>query len=169
MVTFVGSDSGDTTGGTDITLTLPTHQADDVAIIWHYSDQDTGTHAVTGETYTELFDGLSSLGRDMHVSVWGRRFPDGSETNPTVTLSNTEEHSASVHVFRNVHPDIGLEDFVLAFANDDNIAEPSEDVVPGDVGVLGDNYCALRLMAITHDDITTVGTPTGYPAGGSRA
>ena len=167
-VTFVGSDIGDSSSATTIALTLPTHQTDDFGLIVGYSDQDINTHAITvASGWINLFDDLSSLGRDQHTSVWYKKFTSSSETNPTFSSTSTsEEISASVHVFRNVDTVLPFEGFTTS--HDDNIpSTPPEDVVPADIVTDNDAACGFRAMCVTHDDITTLGTPSGYTDGES--
>jgi hypothetical protein len=158
--TFVGSDSGNATSG-NISLTLPSVNAGDLAVIFMYTDQDTGTHSISTSGWTNLLDTLTSTGRDMHTSLW-YKFVSGSESNPTAQQSGSEEISASVHVFRGVDQTIPP---YVTIATDDNIAEPSETDTPADIDTYFDAALGLRIMALTHDDVTSRGTPTGYTDG----
>ncbi len=163
-VTFVGSDSGDVNGGTTVNLTLPSHQTDDVGIIVMYNDQDVYTHSVgTATGWTKIAENLTSTGRDMHTSVWWKRFTSGSETNPVATVSTGEQFSASVHVYRGVDTVL---DPVVQYNFDDNLQDtPTGEQNTGSVSTQFANACIQQTLCMSHDDVVTRNTPTGFTDG----
>lgn len=165
-VTHVGSDQNDrTTGTTALSLTLPTHQTDDLGIICMYNDQDLGVHSITvASGWTNLADNLTSLGRDMHTSVWYKFFTSASETNPSCNSTANEELSCVVHVFRGVDT---VYDIKYSYINDDNLQDTptGETVTPADVTSDFDNAGAVQFLCMSHDDVVTANTPTGYTLG----
>ena len=110
-------------------------------------------------------DFLTSTGRDMHVSYWWKRFTSGSETNPTFSATSTSEDiSAIVHVFRGVDTFKAFEGVTQVF--DDNYKEASgPEIAPADIVTEYDAAAGLRVMQMTHDDVTSIGTPSGYTNG----
>lgn len=166
MVSFVGSDSGQVNGGTNISLTLPSHQSDDVGIIFCVADE-TGTvpdWSVTVATgWTRLRQDNPTTGRDRVCAIFYKRFTSGSETNPTATCSISEEISASVHVFRDVDT-VDLFDV----AEEYNFGQNDTTPINPPISTATDNACLVLFHAATHDDITVAGlpaTPSGLALG----
>lgn len=161
-ITFVGSDSAEAGSGTaDMTLTLPSHQADDFAIAYGRSDDDVPVLAISTAGWTELDQRSPTSDRDRSEAVFFRRFTSGSETNPTMTIDTSQEHSFSVHVFRGV-------DTTTAFDATPNFqfTEGTNDTTPTNPAITSatDDACLILLHGATHDDISVAGAPS-TPAG----
>lgn len=158
MVTFVGSDSAQQgSNTTSITLTLPTHQADDFAVAYGRADE-AGTVPVLDIStagWTLLHNANPTTGRDRVEYVWYRRFTSGSETNPTMTISIAQEHSCSVHVFRNVDT-VQPFDALFQFSSNQNDTTPVNPAIT----TVTDNAAIVLLHGATHDDISVAGVPT---------
>jgi hypothetical protein len=79
-------------GVADLTLTLPAHQADDVALAHVYTfDSQTATIPTppTGWTQIATWDAATALANPQRHWLFGRRLTSGSETNPTFTRNET--------------------------------------------------------------------------------
>jgi len=157
-ITFVGSDSGEDSGGANITLTLPTHEDEDFGLIYARADE-AGTVSVLAVTsasgWTELFSENPTSGRDRVEYMFYKVFTSDSETDPVMTNSTTEEWSASVHVFRNVDPTTPF-DTTYQFDSGQNDTTPTNPAIT----TVSDNAAIVLFQGSTHDDITVAGVPT---------
>jgi hypothetical protein len=158
-ITFVGSDVGQQGANTTaITLTLPSHQADDVAIVFCNADES-GTVPSWSETassgWEKLREDNPTIGRDRVTAVFAKRLTSGSETNPAFNVSVAQEHSASVHVFRGVDT-IDMFDAVMRFDAGQNDTTPINPPITS----ISDNAAIILFHAATHDDISVAGVPT---------
>lgn len=166
MVTFVGSASAQQgSNTTSITLTLPAHQADDFALAYGRADE-AGTVPVLDIStagWTLLHNANPTSGRDRVEYVWYRRFTSGSEANPTMTISIAQEHSFSVHVFRNVDT-VQPFDVTFQFSSGQNDTTPVSPAIT----TVTDNAAIILFHGATHDDISVAGvpaTPSGLTLG----
>ena len=164
-ITYVGGDLVDSNSGTDLALTLPSHQADDFAIIFCIGDEISGigTWSITvASGWTELFSFNHTAGRDRDVACFYKKLTSGSETNPTATYSVTEQISASVSVFRNVDTDTPF-DVAEQVSEIVNTSLPTNPAIT----TVNDNAAIVLWHGISGDDITVAGAPTGYVLGES--
>lgn len=106
-ITVVGSDATEETdlNTNGMTLTLPTHQIDDVGIIWAKQIElgtipDLSIGTATG--WTEQWTRNHTNGTDRVVSLFYKVFTSASETNPVVNTDVAGWRGASVTVFRGV-------------------------------------------------------------------
>ncbi len=158
-ITFVGSNSGqEAANTTGITLTLPTHAADDFGIIYARADES-GTVPVlsigSATGWTLLRNDNPIDGRDRVEYGWYKKFTSGSETNPVVNIDTAQEHSASVHVFRGV-------DTTTPFDVAEQVNSGSNDTTPVNPAItpVTANGCLILFHGATHDDISVAGVPT---------
>ena len=106
-----GSTNGVANNIADLVLTLPTHAANDIAVVTAFSDNsEIITH--TGPTgYTQVFDDDITLagGRRRRASMWYKRLTSGAESDPIVGASKAEARSAAVDVLRGVSTSTALD------------------------------------------------------------
>lgn len=165
-VTFVGSTQASDLTTNPLTLVLPPHQIDDFAIIYGRTDDDAPILSFdTDLGWTLLDNQKTTIGRDSNNYVWYKKFESASETNPIINISVSAEHSATLHIFRNV-------DTLTPF---DTIGKFKTETVAAQctgfqnlpITTLSKNSCILLLSAHNGDDITSVVPPTGYSIGES--
>lgn len=158
-ITFVGSDKGDNGANTvALTMNLPTHQADDFAVIIAYNDnQDTvATWSITGASgYTKHREDQHTGGRDRNVAIFYKKLTSSSETDPVAQISAAAFHSASLYVFRGV-------DTTTPFDVTETADDGTNDTTPVNPAItpVTDNGALLLWHGATHDDISVAGLPT---------
>ena len=149
-----------------LTLTISAgEQADDFGIIFACADDDTvvnPTMAITVATGWTLLDSVyCTTGRNSAVWVWYKKFTSSSEANPVITMSHSQEHSASLHVFRGVHKTVPLDaavEFVFA-----ELANDYSAPTPPDITTIGANSAIILFLHMTHGDINGIFSyPSGY-------
>ena len=156
-IEYVGGDT-DNQGSntTNLDLTLPTHATDDVGIIFAKSDETGSIPSLaiaTATGWTELDQTNTTTGRDHVIAVWYKVFTSASETNPSVTTTVSQEHSASVLVFRNVNTTTPIATWAQNDGSRVDTAAPA--VTPTTA-----NSALVLLQSISHDNVSAPGAPT---------
>lgn len=167
IIEFVGSDGGEQgPNTTDITATLPVHLTGDWALavgrVDEVGDNPTLDISTAGWSVRRT-DVEEGNGRHRQTKIWYREFLSASETDPVMTVDLANQHSFSVHVFRNV-------DLTMPFDVTETVAVGADDPTPAcpPVTTVTPNCCLFLLHAFTHADITAIGvptTPSGLTAG----
>lgn len=160
-ITFVGSAENWNGGATSIALTLPAHQADDVAYLLVAQDGSLTTFTPPSGWAT-IIDKTYTAGRDQSIAIYRRVFTSASETNPTVTSDQTQEIGASVHIFRGVDtttPEDGVTP--TESAGEDNAStSPTAGITTATANA------ALLLLGVWSEwKITAFGAPSGFTLG----
>ncbi len=163
-ITYIGGDSGDTGSSNntdDLALTLPAHQANDVAIVFAGS---AGTNPAADLTinaeYTEQVEIDDTSGVQRQANLFYRVLTSGSDTDPTISKGGTSRCAGCVMVFRGVDTsnifDVTVTtDLPVTYGNPPNPAiTPTTDnggllLLHYSPGITGDD-----------DEFTTVGIPT---------
>ena len=156
--------------GTDLSPALPTHQADDFAVVMIYSDDAaSGTSNLADFTtpsgWTEEADWDRTSARVLGGTLYSRRLTSSSETDPAFAVSNGNNRSraAWVAVFRGVDTTTALDAAVVIGdgANDDT---PSN----GAITTVTDGAVVICGMALSHLDANAWTPPSGYALGPER-
>ena len=123
-ITNVGAASGNSQTTGDITLTLPTHQADDFAVLV-VNEVEGGnpkpSHSIntaTGWTKHRTDNGIA--GTDRQTTIFYKKFTSSSETDPAVASSKEGNRCCFVRVFRGV-------DTTTAFDVTETFADTQDD------------------------------------------
>lgn len=159
-ITHVGQDdeSGASGNTTDMTFTLPTHQADDFGIIIaSYRNTLTATMAIgTATGWTQIGTTKdTTAGDDIRSMIWYKKFTSSSETNPAVTIDLGRNRSALLHVFRGVDTTTPF-DVTHTEGDGTNSATPTNPAITTGTA----NACVLLWHNNTNTEITVYGKPT---------
>lgn len=160
--TLVGTAAG-ATGAGDVTPTMPTYAAGDLAIAIGWAR--TNTEAVnTPSGYTLLEAGVAGIGSGANLAVFGK-ICTSSETAPTISFSGTGRHQAVMAVMRS---STGWPTITTAA---DIVVNTTENRTSTNAGCSayaitpGEDNCmvfAVNGKATTSNDTTSVATPSGY-------
>lgn len=171
-ITFLGADSAAKAAGssTAMNVTLPSHQADDFAIIvagYRTAGGLSQTMAIgTASGWSELRNDSVTTGDDRRTYIFYKKLTSGSETSPTVTISATGGNRACVLlVYRGVDTTTAF-DVTETFGSGPNDSTPT----PPAITPTSNNGAFLTMMCNTQDEITAAGapaTPSGTAVGGS--
>ncbi len=167
-ITYVGGDYRRSFGGDadPLTMVLPTHAADDFAILVAKSDASGHILALTVATgWTEIpaspWDDTSGLSRT--TAAWYKKFTSSSETAPVITTDTSDQHAALVEIFRGV--DTGTPfDATEVHADAADVALPDQP----DITTVTANACIFIYHNFNDDDHTVMGAPSGYTLGESQ-
>ncbi len=146
-------------------LTLPTHAADDIGLIFFLVDEDNVTPSITVASGWTLLIGpfTNTAGRDQNVTIWWKRFTGSGDTNPTCSIAEAAENmNASVHIFSGVDK---VYDPVAGIGTNYQNYAGTDKTVPGNISSSYDNACKVQWQSGSHDDWDSAGTPTGYTLG----
>jgi len=158
-IEYIGGAVNDSSSSTTLTLTLPTHQEDDFAIVYCRADE-AGAIATWTETaaggWAKLREDNFTEGRDRVEAIFYKKL-SASESNPTFQSSVNEQISASVNIFRNVDPDTPFDVTEMVLHNQNDPTPPNPTITTAN-----DNAALIVLNGQTHDDITTAGAPVGF-------
>jgi len=157
-ITFVSPTDTAVQGANTLAVTpaLPiAHQADDLAILFARSDQDTTT-LLTGTGWTKLRQDAESLGRDMTSAIFYKKLTD-SDTDGYVDTTVAEEHSASVIVFRGVDTTNPF-DVTEVYEHTAGSGNPTSPAIT----TVTNNCCIVLLYGPNQYYLTAAGAPTGY-------
>lgn len=159
-ITFVGSDSQQHGSTASLTMVLPTTQVDDFAIMLGMVDDDVEELSISSATgwTEERVDVIGLAGRDRTTYIW-HKFLTASENNPVIDVNGNEEHSCSLHVFRNVDTTTPF-DTAIEIVTGQNFYRPTNAAITTNT----DSCCLMLMHAATEDDIASAGLPT-TPAG----
>lgn len=158
-IDYIGGAVNDSSSSTTLTLTLPSHQEDDFAIVYCRADE-AGTIASWTETaaggWTKLREDNFTEGRDRVEAIFYKKLGI-SESNPTFQSSINEQISASVNIFRNVDPETPFDVTEMVLHNQNDPTPPNPAIT-----TVNDNAALIVLNGQTHDDITAAGAPAGF-------
>ncbi len=163
-ISFIGKDTQDQAGALSLTFTIhASAQIYDFMIAFvkqseNTSQRDWDDDGGGGNGWTQLVKNRSTTGRDQETAIY-YKIHTGSESNPTFTWASgitTEPMSGALLVYRGVDLNNPIANWSYLF--DDNA--PAVD--PPDATAAFDNSWCVVFQAVTHDDITTVGMPTGF-------
>ncbi len=162
-VTFTGSDQDRATGTTSITLNLPTHAADDYAVIVtsHVDDTNVATISTTG--WTKVREDLWTAGVDGVMALFTKRLTSASETDPQIDFDVGGEHSAVLMVFSGVDTTTAF-DVTEVYNNGLDNGNPTNSAITPTT----DNGALLLFAKITQANITAWGAPA-TPSGTTLA
>lgn len=173
-ITYVGGDSDnlDYLTNTDLTLTLPTHQTDDVGVIF-ITIRGNDAHTITfnaGSGWTELYaenNGAGTLGYTRNACYY-KRFTSSSETNPEIEHSfggntNEEDRIAVVEVFRGVDTTT-IFDTTYTSADATDIGFSPGSTTPPDITTVNDSCCLIVNYQGTANNVTAIAESSGYSA-----
>lgn len=160
----------------DMTLTQPTHSANDFGIILAKADEAGTIPALSVGTtgWSQLLQTNEQEGRDRVSAVFYKLYTSGSETNPAVSTDFGENRSCILHVLRGV-------DTVDHWASASpfyQLSEGQNDLNPNQVDITtdADNAAILLFHNFSHAEHTAGGPPSGYtfgqfvdPSGNSHA
>jgi hypothetical protein len=170
-ITFVGSISDEQENGTgSLTMTPPTHQADDFGLIMACGDDPTGILSLTltvASGWTNLVDDWEENFRNRRTKIWYKKFTSSSETAPVITCDQNEDHSASLHVFRGVHTTDPFDRDTPFFTEDDGDGSVA-GLNPTNAAIVTDNDNACVVLYHHHtqgEEFTGITAPSGYTLG----
>lgn len=158
-IEYVGGAVNDSSASNTLSLTLPTHQENDFAIVYCRADEAGAIASWTETTaggWTKLREDNFTEGRDRVEAIFYKKL-SASESNPTFQSSINEQISASVNIFRNVDPDTPF-DVTETVLHDQNDPTPPNPAIT----TVNDNAALIVLNGQTHDDITSAGAPVGF-------
>lgn len=161
-----GQDDGQVGTTTDpVNLTLPTHQADDVAYICagnSIGGSGTSTfNAISG--WTSLGTITDTSGSDYHLELWRRVFTSASETNPSVNTAIATQKVAVVIVFRGVDTTTPEDVTTTTGTNNNNLnaANPAISPTANETGIVLCQYIAATGASNRPSAFGVPATPTG--------
>jgi len=169
-ISYVGGDINESSSFTvpeSLSLTLPTHQADDFGIIYAFADAGSTVpvlSVVTASGWTTLVDNEEHTpGRDRVNFVAYKKFTSSSETNPSVQIATiSEEMQCAVLVFRGVDP---TNPFDVTYTS--NSGADNETPTPQPITTESPNCAIVLLNGQNDNDHNAAGAPAGYTLGPS--
>ena len=167
-VSYVGGDTQTNAGALALTMTIPAGaQSGDLMIAFMKQSENTGQQTWDddgggGNGWTREDYNRTTGGRDQETAVYWK-IHDGSESNPTFTWNTsgtTEPMTGILVVYRTdgtwANSGNGLIELSWQWAqNDCNPPNPSVTITESPANI-------VVFHAATHDDISSVGAPTGY-------
>lgn len=155
-ITFVGSAQTDGASVTSLTLTLPTYQAGDLAIIYTRGDPHDQTISITGATgYTLLSTQATNTGNFTRERI-DYKVLTASETDPTLNFSGAASTwSSTVHIFRGVDQTTPIDDWAFN-QEENNSASPVNPAVTATT----DNGAILLFSGLTLLEVSVFVVPT---------
>jgi len=163
-ISFIGKDTQDSAGALSLTFTIhASAQTDDLMIAFVKQSENTSQRnwdddGGGGNGWTQLVRNRSTSGRDQETAIY-YKIHDGSESNPTFTWATgitSEPMSGALLVYRGVDTNTPIADFSYSF----QLNTPNANPVAATADY--DNSWCVVFQAVTHDDITAVGMPTGF-------
>lgn len=165
-ITLVGTFETDklTSESGNLVMTLPSHQADDFAVIFAH-ENDTGTDpdlsiaVATG--WTEHRTDNAIPGSDRQTSVFYKKLTSGSETNPEVASTIEGDRLAILGVFRGVDtatPFDATELFDDSEGGGSSVESPTNPAITTNT----DQAWVLLMASASQANGLTIGAPTGY-------
>lgn len=170
-ITYVGGAQDSEGANTNsLTLTLPTHQADDFCII-HAMSHDNGTDPVMAVTVASDWVAIDASpynhtgGTDRQNYLWSKKLTSSSETSPVITTDTANGHSATLNCLRGVDTTTPFDAAaILAVADTINTANATSPAITTQT----DGAAVLLLEAVAGSTTadTEVGTaPSGFTLG----
>ncbi len=169
-VSYIGGDTVTSAGAQSLTMTIPAGATtDDLMIAFMKQSENTGAQVWDddgggGNGWTREDYNRSTGGRDQETAIYWK-IHDGSEPNPTFTWNSggTNEPMTGILVVYRTDSSNGWANSGNALIelswqwaqNDCNPPNPS-------VTISTSPACIVVFHAATHDDISSVGAPTGY-------
>ena len=158
-ITFVGGDMDREASNTnDLTFVLPTHQADDFAIVTvgsQFTDNATISTNATGWAQRGSTRDNGGQASKQLSAIFYKKLTSSSESNPSFQWSAADYHTGQLTVWRGVDTTTPFDttETYSRTINEGNSTHPA-------ITTTTDN-CALILWDLaTHDDIEVIGLPT---------
>lgn len=162
---YIAGTTQDSGGALSLTFTVPAATTtDDFILVFVKQSENTGQQTWDddgggGNGYTRIAYNRTTGGRDQETAVYYKFATSGSEANPTFTWHTTtpnEPMSGLMLVYRGVDTVDPYTEITWQWAqNDGNPPNPSVQI----------DYINTKVVcfhAATHDDISSVGAPTGF-------
>jgi len=164
-ISFIDKHTLDSAGAQSLAFTMPSGQlTDDLILVCVKQSENTGAQIWDndgggGNGYTRLAYNRSTGGRDQETAIYYKIATSDSEADPTFTWNSggsDSPMSGALLVYRGVDTIVPIARHGYAFQQNTTAANAAAIEVDYD-----DSWVVL-FQAVTHDDITAVGMPTGY-------
>lgn len=163
-ISFIGSNEQDFAAALSLTFTLPSHIGGDLLLCFVKQSENTGQQLWDddgggGNGWELLSQNRTTGGRDMESAIFYKVATSSAEPNPTFTWNTggtAEPMSGTLAVYRGCDLVNPIQTFGFRSAtNDCNPPNPSVTI-----DTVGSTIVVFH--GATHDDISSVGAPTGF-------
>ena len=165
-ISFVASDTANSTGAQEITVNVPSGtQDDDVMIATCIKDDNESGSNFTSAGWTQVYNHPEDEGRDITTTIL-YRVASSEPANYTFDtgIGNNEEVSCMIHTYRGVDTSNVLDVTFIDVEDTGHFTTGSNDVTAPNrpITTVTNDAWVIVVHFASHDDITSVGAPTNY-------